>query len=166
MKKNLLVAVFVFLFFATGAYAQTLPSLSECRSIEDTLHYLQHVFIEPKDKFVGKPVQEVINIFKQMLPIKFAVSRESSPWIDKNGISYVSGITIFYQDVSGAQHKGKQIYFEIFFDDTHVTDDDFTQSVAEADWDNYDKFVTYFYNFIVKEIDIHIWDWDTKTKIE
>ena len=59
MKKNLLVS-FLFFLFVTGTYAQHFESLSECKSIEDTLRYLQHTFLEPKDKFVGKPAKEVI----------------------------------------------------------------------------------------------------------
>ena len=38
--------------------------------------------------------------------------------------------------------------------------------LAEEDWDNYDRYVNYFQDFIVKEIDIHLWDWGTRKKIE
>ena len=86
MKKNLLVS-FLFLFFVTGAYAQHFESLSECKSIEDTLRYLQHTFLEPKDKFVGKPAKEVIEAYRKILPIKCATSHSSSPWIDGEGLS-------------------------------------------------------------------------------
>ena len=87
MKKNLLVS-FLFFLFVTGTYAQHFESLSECKSIEDTLRYLQHTFLEPKDKFVGKPAKEVIEAFRKVLPIKSAVLHRSSPWIDKEGLSY------------------------------------------------------------------------------
>lgn len=40
------------------------------------------------------------------------------------------------------------------------------RKIAEEDWDNYDRYVNYFQDFIVKEIDIHLWDWGTRKKIE
>lgn len=95
MKKNLLVS-FLFLFFVTGAYAQHFESLSECKSIEDTLRYLQHTFLEPKDKFVGKPAKEVIEAYRKILPIKCATSHSSSPWIDEEGLSYIDRLGLFY----------------------------------------------------------------------
>ena len=58
------------MFSITGTYAQHFESLSECKSIEDTLRYLQHTFLEPKDKFVGKPAKEVIEAYRKILPIK------------------------------------------------------------------------------------------------
>ena len=62
--------------------------------------------------------------------------------------------------------KGKQIYFDIYFEDTHAEVDSFKKKIAEEDWDNYDRYVNYFQDFIVKEIDIHLWDWGTRKKIE
>ena len=165
MKKNLLVS-FLFLFFVTGAYAQHFESLSECKSIEDTLRYLQHTFLEPKDKFVGKPAKEVIEAYRKILPIKCATSHSSSPWIDEEGLSYIDRLGLFYVEVSGIPTRGKQIYFYIYFEDTHAEVDNFNNKIAEEDWYNYDQYVNYFQDFIVKEIDIHLWDWGTRKKIE
>ena len=165
MKKNLLVS-FLFFLFVTWTYAQHFESLSECKSIEDTLRYLQHTFLEPKDKFVGKPAKEVIEAFRKVLPIKSAVLHRSSPWIDKEGLSYIDGLDLFYVEVSGIPTRGKQIYFDIYFEDTHAEVDSFKKKIAEEDWDNYDRYVNYFQDFIVKEIDIHLWDWGTRKKIE
>ena len=103
MKKNLLVS-FLFFLFVTGTYAQHFESLSECKSIEDTLRYLQHTFLEPKDKFVGKPAKEVIEAFRKVLPIKSAVLHRSSPWIDKEGLLgiFKGGLTASSAGICGA----------------------------------------------------------------
>lgn len=154
------------MFSITGTYAQHFKSLSECKSIEDTLRYLQHTFLEPKDKFVGKPAKEVIEVYRKILPIKDATSHSSSPWIDKEGISYVDRLGLFYYELYGLPQKGKQIYFDIYFEDTHAEVDSFKKKIAEEDWDNYDRYVNYFQDFIVKKIDIYIWDWDESKRIE
>ena len=130
------------------------------------MRYLQHTFLGPKDKFVGKPAKEVIEAFRKVLPIKSAVLHRSSPWIDKEGLSYIDGLDLFYVEVSGIPTRGKQIYFDIYFEDTHAEVDSFKKKIAEEDWDNYDRYVNYFQDFIVKEIDIHLWDWGTRKKIE
>ena len=165
MKKNLLVS-FLFLFFVTGTYAQHFESLSECKSSEDTLRYLQHIFLEPKDKFVGKPAKEVIEAYRKILPIKCATSHSSSPWIDKKELSYVNRLGLYYYELFGRPQKGKQIYFDIYFEDTHAEVGSFKKKIAEEDRHNYDRYVNYFQDFIVKEIVIDLWDWDTRKKIE
>jgi len=141
------------MFSITGTYAQHFESLSECKSIEDTLRYLQHTFLEPKDKFVGKPAKEVIEAYRKILPIKCATSHSSSPWIDEEGLSYIDRLGLYYYELFGRPQKGKQIYFDIYFEDTHAEVDSFKKKIAEEDW-------------VVKEIDIHLWDWGTRKKIE
>ena len=154
------------MFSITGTYAQHFESLSECKSIEDTLRYLQHTFLEPKDKFVGKPAKEVIEAYRKILPIKCAPSHSSSPCIDEELLSYIDRLGLYYYELFGRPQKGKQIYFDIYFEDTHAEVDSFKKKIAEEDWDNYDRYVNYFQDFIVKEIDIHLWDWGTRKKIE
>ncbi len=142
------------MFSITGTYAQHFESLSECKSIEDTLRYLQHTFLEPKDKFVGKPAKEVIEAYRKILPIKCATSHSSSPWIDEEGLSYIDRLGLYYYELFGRPQKGKQIYFDIYFEDTHAEVDSFKKKkIAEEDWDNYDRYVNYFQDFIVKEIE-------------
>lgn len=166
MKKNLLVSLVCLLFTATGTYAQPFESLTECKSSEDTLRYLQHIFWEPKDKFVGKSAKEVIETFRKILPIKNATCHSSSPWIDEEGLSYVDRLGLFYYELFGLPEKGKQICFYIYFEDTHAEVDNFKKKIAKEDRHNYDRYVNYFQDFIVKEINIYIWDWDENKRIE
>lgn len=163
---KILLFLFLFLFFVTGTYAQHFESLTECKSSEDTLRYLQHTFLEPKGKFVGKPAKEVIEAYKKILPIKCAISHESSPWLDEKGLSYVNRLGLYYYELFGRPQKGKQICFDIYFEDTHAEVDNIQKKIAKEDWNNYDRYVNYFQDFIVKEINIYIWDWDENKRIE
>lgn len=162
MKKILFFSVVCLLCFVSGTYAQHFENLSECKSMEDTLHYLQQSFKE--EKYAGKPFKEILDAFREILPIKYVASDRTSPWLDKDGRSYISGITIFYQHARGVT-KGRQVWFNVHFEDTHADDDEFTQKVAKEDRGDYNRYVNYFQDFIVKSIDIHIWDWDTKKEI-
>ena len=166
MKKILFVGLVCLLCSVSGTYAQNFESLSECKSSEDTLRYLQHTFLEPKDKFVGKAAKEVIEAFRKILPIKDASDHGSSPWIDEEGLSYVDRLGLFYYELFGLPEKGKRIVFYIYFEDTHAEVDNFKKRIPKEDRHNYNKYVNYFQDFIVKEISIYIWDWDENKRIE
>lgn len=166
MKKILFVSLVCLLCSVSGTYAQSFESLSECKSSEDTLRYLQHIFVEPKDKFVGKPAKEVIEAFRKIWSIKDVTCDVTSPWIDEEGLSYVKALGLYYYELFGRPEKGKQIYFHIHFENTYAEIDSFKKRIPKEDRNNYDRYVGYFQYFIVKEIRIYIWDWDKRKKIE
>ena len=163
MKKRLFIVLVLLLsLFTGGVLGQSLDSLSQCKSVEDSLRCIQTIFLKQKDSLIGKPAKNTFEVFKSILPVKYAVSHETSPWVDPQGKDYIDGISLYYMTIGESGHlrdKGaKLIYFSVYFEDTHVDYQDFIRLVAE-DRKNYNKYLTYFEHFIVKRIVIYRRDW-------
>ncbi|HJF70288.1 MAG TPA: hypothetical protein K8V05_06005 [Butyricimonas virosa] len=168
MKRNLLSIglIFCLLFVAKGMVGQSVDSLAQCKSMEDTLRFIQSYILKQKEQLIGKPAGVTFEAFKKILPINFAALSETSSWVDpkKKGNCYVNGITLFYmtEDEIHIAHgrKKKVLHFAIYFEDTNVISYDFEHSIPEEDWENYPKYVDYFKHFIVKRIVIDRIDWN------
>lgn len=121
--------------------------------------------MKQKDSLIGKPAKNTFEVFKSILPVKYAIPIETSPWVDpkKKGNIYIQGMSLYYMSIDDSgclRDKGaKLIYFSVYFEDTNVVSYDYDQTIPPSDRENYCKLLTYFEHFIVKRIVIYRRDW-------
>lgn len=87
-------------------------TLDKCKSLEDTLQFLQKEFVE-SGCFVGKPAGLLFDAYKSLLPVTRAVFLKPD---SSMGLGYIplEGVRLCY---SAEGSKAPAVYLDVYFDD-------------------------------------------------
>lgn len=120
----------------------------------DTLDFLIDKFVTHKADFIGKRAKEVFKEYQKYLPVKYVTDEGSSIYyIDPEGRSYLSGVTLYYNSYDELWTRPGLIKVRVYFEDTNVYYTDFTRSLPDDAYAA--KLLPYLQGFIVK--DIKVW---------
>ena len=157
MNKYFLIAGLFFYFFNLNLFAQKSDLLENCMTVEDSAQFIRHILVDNKHNFIGKKADVVFKAYSEYLPVRCTIPCESSPFVDPEGKSYISGVQIYYKDfwTIDADFDGdvKYFYIHVKLEDTHV-DADFWRRLPKDD----KRHLYHLRNFIVKDVKLILVD--------
>ncbi len=158
--KNLLLLVFMFINITqTQAQTFTYKPLKEFRG--DTITFLLKNFQEQSKYFVGKKFEVLLEQYMREMPLKDCETYETSPFIDPQANSYISGAWLQPMEIYFLPKDSANAVYTVDFDITFqppytILRDDFNQSLPE-DISPY-GIAQRLKNYIIKEIRIQVFD--------
>ncbi len=158
--KNLLLLVFMFINITqTQAQTFTYHPLKEFRG--DTITFLMKNFQEQSKYFVGKKFEVLLEQYMREMPLKDCDIFDTSPFIDPQANSYISGAWLKPMDTFFLPKDSANAVYTVDFD--VVFQPPYTDSSYEFDHSQPEDISPYgiaqlLKNYIIKEVRILVYD--------
>ncbi len=147
-----IVLFFFLLTFSIQATAQEYRPLSSFQG--DTLSFFRYNFIENKDRYVGSSFEKLITDIG--LPLIGSGLDETSPFIDPEGKTYLTGVTLFFPPVQWNEDEKPIYMMPITLDlPDRIDYEPLRRELERYHWDDSDErpfFLTYLKNYIITRI--------------
>lgn len=157
MNKKLYSIALWLIFVSLEVFSQNKNPLQDCMTVEDSAQFIRHIFVDNKHYFIGKKADVVFKAYNEYLPVRCTIPCESSPFVDPEGKSYITGVKIYYKDVwticTDVDSDVKHFYLRVNLEDTHV-DADFWRRLPKDDR----RHLYHLRNFIVKDVKLILVD--------
>ncbi len=159
MKKILLLVIMCIGIIQTQAQTFTYHPLKEFKG--DTIRFLQKNFKEQSKYFVGKKFEVLLEQYMREMPLKDCDIRETSPFIDPQANSYISGVWLKPMDKYFLPRDSAKAVYTVDFD--VIFQPPYTDSSCEFDQSQPEDISPYgiaqlLKNYIIKEVRIQVWD--------